>query len=284
LIAVGSKEITNILDEGGLTMEDDVTKQTVTIGLLGQSNIGKAALFNSLTGAKQHVSNWSDKTGELKNGLYQDEEYIYRLVDLPGTDSLTTNSDQALVAKEFIIFGKVRVILVLIDVSQLKRSMYLLADYAGINIPTVAVFNMIDVAVPNGKQIDFKRIEAKLGIPVVVMADTTEDFKRQLLMGLARAISNEGIINTRVIEQKYRKAFSITFDMLLNNLPEGGIENVSAMWLVVKLLEGDARIGQLVRDTVAVNQWRAIRAAVAQHQTGANVTTGCKYEWINEIV
>jgi ferrous iron transport protein B len=265
-------------------MEDDATKQTVTIGLLGQSTSGKAALFNSLTGAGEHVGEWSGKTGELKSGLYRDEEYIYRVVDLPGIYSLTTNSEAELGTREFLIFGKVRVILILIDGSQLERSMYLLADYAGVNLPTVTVFNMADVAVSNGKQIDLKRIEAKLGIPVVAMAPTKKDSQRQLLMGLARAIGNEGIIKTRVIEQKYREAFGLAFDTLLNNLPEGGIENVSAMWLAVKLLEGDARIGQLVRDAVVANQWRSIRAAVAQLQDGATVTAGCKYEWINEIV
>jgi ferrous iron transport protein B len=264
-------------------MDDAATKPMVTIGLLGQPNTGKSTLFNSLTGSRQHVGNWPGKTVEQKSGLSQRGRYVYQVVDLPGAYSLTANSEEELVTREFIASGTARVILILIDASQLERSMYLLADYAGINLPAVAVFNMTDVATQNGKQINYETIEAKLGIPVIPMVATRKGAGSELLTRLERAVSNEGIIETNVIERKYREAFGITFDTILNNLPEGGIGNFSALWIAVKLLEGDPRIGQLVHATVTDAQWRAIQGAVAAHPDGALAAAGCKYEWISSI-
>jgi ferrous iron transport protein B len=192
-------------------MDEVAIEQTVTIGLLGQPNTGKSTLFNSLTGSRQHVGNWPGKTVEQKSGLCQEGQYVYQVVDLPGAYSLTANSEEELVTREFIISGTARVILILIDASQLERSMYLLADYAGINLPAMAVFNMTDVAAQNGKQIDFKTIEAKLRIPVLPMVATKKGAGRELLMNLERAVSNEGVIKTDVIARKYREAFGITF-------------------------------------------------------------------------
>jgi ferrous iron transport protein B len=265
-------------------MESALAGLKMTIGLLGQPNTGKSTLFNRLTGARQHVGNWPGKTVEQKSGEFRSNDITYHLVDLPGTYSLAANSEEELITRDFIFSGQSDAIVVVIDASQMERSLYLLADYAGINLPVVVVLNMMDVAHQNGKKIDCPQIAKKLKIPVVPMVATKKTGTAELLDGLKTAAVNQGVIVTQAMLKEYRTAFGATFDALLNLLPEGGIGNYSAMWLGGKLLEGDQQIMKLVRDTVDREQWVQIEALINQNPDGALRASNCKYEWVKRII
>lgn len=256
----------------------------LTIGLLGQPNTGKSTLFNRLTGARQHVGNWPGKTVEQKSGEFRADNLTYHLVDLPGTYSLAANSEEELITRDFIFSGPSDLIVVMIDASQIERSMYLLADYAGINLPVVAVLNMMDVAWQNGKKIDCPQIAARLKIPVVSMVATKKGGTAELMDSLKTAAFAQGVVAPQAMLQEYRTVFRAAFDALLDALPEGGIGNYSAMWLAIKLLEGDRQIIKLVRDTVDSEQWVQIEALIRQNPDGALRAAGCKYEWIKRII
>lgn len=147
-----------------------------TIALLSQPNAGKSTLFNGLTGSRQHVGNWPGKTVEKKEGTFKAGGNTYTVVDLPGSYSLSANSDEEIVTRDYIASGKADLICILVDASQLERSMFMLADYIGIKVPTVLLLNMMDVAGQQGQQIDYKALEKELHIPVLpfVAADTKE--------------------------------------------------------------------------------------------------------------
>ena len=145
-------------------------KNETVIALLGQPNSGKSTLFNALTGLKQHVGNWPGKTVEKKEGVFEYNGKKYLVADLPGTYSLSANSDEEIITRDYIASGKADVVCILTDSSQLERSLYMLADYAGITLPTFLLLNMSDVAAEQGKKIDAKAIEKKLGIPVVLFS------------------------------------------------------------------------------------------------------------------
>jgi ferrous iron transport protein B len=203
---------------------------------------------------------------------------------LPGTYSLAANSEEELITRDFIFSGKSDAIVVVIDASQMERSLYLLADYAGINLPVVVVLNMMDVALQKGKKIDYPQIAKRLKIPVVPMVATKKTGTAELLDGLKTAAVNQGVIETQAMLQEYRTAFEATFDALLNLLPEGGIGNYSAMWLGGKLLEGDRQIMKLVWDTVDGEQWVQIEALINQNPDGSLRAANCKYEWVKRII
>ena len=145
---------------------------SATIALLGQPNSGKSTLFNALTGLRQHVGNWPGKTVEKKEGSFSYEGKEYKVADLPGSYSLSANSDEEVITRDFIASGKADVVCILADSSQLQRSLFMLADYAGINVPCFLLLNMADVASDQGKKIDASVIEEKLGIPVVPFSAT----------------------------------------------------------------------------------------------------------------
>ena len=136
-------------------------KNKTVIALLGQPNSGKSTLFNALTGMRQHVGNWPGKTVEKKEGTFSHNGKDYLVADLPGTYSLSANSDEEMITRDYIASGKADVVCILADSSQLERSLYMLSDYAGIKVPCFLVLNMSDVAKEQGKSVDAKLIEDK---------------------------------------------------------------------------------------------------------------------------
>ncbi len=144
------------------------------IALLGQPNSGKSTVFNALTGSRQHVGNWPGKTVEKKDGTYVWQGESYTVSDLPGSYGLTGNSDEELITVDFIRGGQADLTVVLVDASQLERSMYMLAEFAALKAPAVLLLNMMDVAKAQKKEIDADLLSERLGIPVLpfVAADS----------------------------------------------------------------------------------------------------------------
>lgn len=120
---------------------------TPVIALLGQPNSGKSTIFNLITGSHQHVGNWPGKTVDQKEGEFKWNGQKRILADLPGSYSLSAGSDEEVITREYISAGKADLILVMADASQLKRSLYMLADFAGTKVPAILVLNMMDVMI-----------------------------------------------------------------------------------------------------------------------------------------
>ncbi len=139
------------------------------VALIGQPNSGKSTLFNGLTGARQHVGNWPGKTVEFKSGIYRFGKKSFEIVDLPGSYALAPNSAEEEVTCTYATSGAADVALIFADASQLERSLYMLASFAGTDCPTVLIVNMMDVAQRQGKTVDCSLLEQRLGIPVVPM-------------------------------------------------------------------------------------------------------------------
>ncbi|MDO5132323.1 MAG: ferrous iron transport protein B [Eubacteriales bacterium] len=137
------------------------------IALLGQPNSGKSTVYNALTGARQHVGNWPGKTVEKNDGYYMHNGTRYTVTDLPGSYGLSGNSDEEIITAEFIRSGQADLVCILVDASQLERSMFMVAEFAALDKPAVLLLNMMDVVKTQKKEIDFKLLEKRLGIPVL---------------------------------------------------------------------------------------------------------------------
>lgn len=142
-------------------------KNEKVIALLGQPNSGKSSLFNLLTGSRQHVGNWPGKTVAQKEGYFTRGGTKYLVADLPGSYSLTASSDEEVITRSYITSGKADMVCVLADASQLHRSLYMLADFAGCGVPAMLILNMMDVAEQQGLKADTALLSERLGIPVI---------------------------------------------------------------------------------------------------------------------
>ena len=127
----------------------------ITIALAGNPNSGKTTVFNNLTGSRQHVGNYPGVTVEKKEGYLKYKDYKIKVVDLPGTYSLTAYSLDELVARNFLIEEKPDVVIDIVDTSNLERNLYLTTQLMELGLPLVLAFNMYDIAEarPNFKKL-----------------------------------------------------------------------------------------------------------------------------------
>ena len=168
---------------------------TPVIALLGQPNSGKSTIFNLITGSHQHVGNWPGKTVDQKEGEFQLDGQRMILADLPGSYSLSADSDEEVITESYINAGKADLVLVMADASQLKRSLYMLADFAGTKLPAILILNMMDVAQGQGIRIDTDRLSHKLGIPVVPMSAIKKKDYSQLYQTIENSLKNPQMIS-----------------------------------------------------------------------------------------
>ena len=255
-----------------------------TIALLGQPNSGKSTLFNGLTGARQRVGNWPGKTVEKKEGYYDREGVRYRVTDLPGTYSLSANSEEEIITRDYIASGQADVVCILVDSSQRSRSLFMLADYAGIECPAVLLLNLMDVAEAQGKTVDAEKLEGKLGIPVIPFVAADRKQYGGFFEAVDRALKEKKQINIDSLTEKYQTIKNGTYGKLLALMPEEGIENYSAPWLVTKLIEGDTAILEKVKNTLEAEAYQDVQAILSSVQNGALHTGGCKFQWIDELL
>jgi ferrous iron transport protein B len=166
------------------------------IALLGQPNSGKSTVFNALTGSRQHVGNWPGKTVEKCDGYYSYDGVRYTVTDLPGSYGLTGNSDEELITADFIKTGQADLTCILVDASQLERSMYMVAEFASMGAPAVLILNMMDVAKSQGKSIDAKLLEKRLGIPVLPFVAAEKGGYDELKALLAKELQSPHMLSS----------------------------------------------------------------------------------------
>lgn len=143
-------------------MEDELT-----IGFVGNPNCGKTTLFNAYTGANLKVANWPGVTVEKKEGAMKYHNHNYKLVDLPGTYSLTSYTMEEIVSRDYILSDDVDVIIDVADASSLERNLYLTLQLIELGKPVVLALNMMDIVEQRGMEIDTHRFPEMLGIPVI---------------------------------------------------------------------------------------------------------------------
>ena len=254
-------------------------KNETVIALLGQPNSGKSTLFNALTGLKQHVGNWPGKTVEKKEGNFEYNGKKYLVADLPGTYSLSANSDEEIITRDYIAGGKADVVCILADSSQLERSLYMLADYAGITVPTFLLLNMSDVAADQGKQIDAAAIQKKLGIPVVLFSAQDRKHYDEFYKALELAVTQKTKLSFTSLEAEYQKipAYAEVKTFVKDNI----IPGYSSTWLAAKAIEGDAPVTAKIRDSLEAEKTRQFEATLARISKGVLLTGEKKFAWID---
>ncbi len=232
-------------------------KEDLTIGFIGNPNCGKTTLFNAYTGANLKVANWPGVTVEKVEGAIRDHNLNIRLVDLPGTYSLTSYTMEETVSRQFILSDEVDVIINVVDASTLERNLYLTLQLLELGKPVVVALNMMDIVAKRGMEIDLHRLPEMLGAPVIPVSARKRSGLDSLLHAAAHHKDHTGpdsLVHqhkqTGAHPHDHHQEFAMVYsdeiedriDQLIPALEEKYPGLTNPRWHALKLLEGDREV------------------------------------------
>jgi len=210
------------------------------IALAGNPNTGKSTLFNTLTGLKQHTGNWAGKTVDIKEGSFLFKGKSYSMIDLPGTYSLFSNSLDEESARNYIIFEKPDLTIVVLDATALERNMNLALQVMELTDKVIVCINLIDEAEKMGIKINEKILMRRLGVPVIKISARNKTGLPLLLDTMERVIT--GAIPCAPLKITYDEETEQKIDRLLPQVQSVFGDKVPARWLSLRLLDGDKKL------------------------------------------
>jgi ferrous iron transport protein B len=256
---------------------------TLTVALAGQPNVGKSTVFNLLTGLSQHVGNWPGKTIEQKTGTYRSNGTTIQLVDLPGTYSLTANSAEEVIARDYIIKERPDVVVVIVNAASLERNLYLVAELLPLPSRVVVGLNMVDVAADEGMSVEPEVLEAALGVPVVPMIAARNQGLRELIETVDRMGRGDIAYQPSVpeIRPDHRQVLAEIHRLVADYVPEP----YPSEWVALKLLEGDDVITAMMRDECLPGQrWEEVHEILMVHEDAVLAVASGRYDWVGRMI
>jgi ferrous iron transport protein B len=227
--------------EGLRKLGVNTTDFDYVVALAGNPNTGKSTVFNAMTGLRQHTGNWPGKTVTRAEGAFEYNRGKFKLVDLPGTYSLLSTSEDEEVARNFILFGKPSVTVIVVDASRLERNLNLVLQILEITNTAVLCLNLMDEAERNNLDIDTRTLAKDLGIPVVPTSARYNKGIPELIQTISELANGKIICRPhriknipKNIEQALEK-LSLEIEKVYPDIP-------NSRWIALRLLEGDRNI------------------------------------------
>jgi len=235
------------------------------VALAGNPNTGKSTVFNMLTGLKQHTGNWPGKTVTRAEGGYQYEGVRYKLVDLPGTYSLLSASQDEEIARNFILFGQPDCTIVVTDATILERNLNLVLQVMEITDKVVVAVNMMDEARRKGIRVDSTNLSRELGVPAVPITARSGEGMQSLIATVSGVIS--GKIQTKPLRVEGTPEVHHAVSALCQRIEQIDPGLPNARWLAIRLLDGDARVQQALMTGEIADLVRAQQREQTQFST-----------------
>ena len=220
-----------------------VEKRTITVAVAGNPNAGKSTLINAIAGTKLHVGNWPGVTVEKKEASFDYGGRRIKLVDLPGTYSLSPYTQEEIIARDYLVHERPDLIINVVDATNLERNLYLTVQLMELGIPVVMALNIYDEAEAKGYRIDVQGIEQMLGITVVPTSATRKSGLDELLQSvLTTADDPDGHIPQQL---NYGEDIEAAAQFMADSLHKSHpllVEKYPKRWLLLKLMEGDSNL------------------------------------------
>jgi ferrous iron transport protein B len=219
----------------------DVSDADFVVALAGNPNTGKSTIFNALTGRRQHVGNWPGKTVVRAEGAYRSGDKKFKVVDLPGTYSLLSQTTDEEIARDFILFGRPDVTVVVVDASCLERNLNLVLQVLQITDRAIVALNLMDEAQRNGIEVDARSLAKDLGVPVVPMAARHGKGVPELIKAIQQIA--EGELQTKPHRtSEFPPELARAVEDLTRRIEADYPGLPNARWVALRLLEGDPSV------------------------------------------
>ena len=218
----------------------------VLVALAGNPNVGKSTVFNALTGLRQHTGNWPGKTIVRAEGAFAHRGSRIKLVDLPGTYSLQAGSADEEVARDFLLFGRPDVTVVVVDATRLERNLHLVLQILGITDRVVVFLNLMDEARRHGVAVDAGRLEKELGVPVVAGSARNRVGIDELLDAAHRVATGE-VRTTPFRLVRHAPAVERAVTALSETVEAAFPRVANSRWVAERLLNADDAVVTAVR-------------------------------------
>lgn len=275
----------------------------ITVAVAGNPNSGKTTIFNNLTGSRQHVGNYPGVTVEWMEGFLKRGDLDLKIVDLPGTYSLTAFSEEELVARDYLLHHAPDVIINVVDASNLERNLFLTTELLELGVPVVLVLNMSDVARRHGFRVDTTRMAKRLGVMVVQAVghqnEGTEDILEAVIQLVAHSSDLPGPARVCKVtspspgaSQAARRAadpgcvvFSPEIEAAISSVNEHLPPSKYQRWLATKLLDSDEEALKEIPDPNARTAVQALTADFSEecHGQPDTVLAQGRYDYISKL-
>ena len=220
-----------------------MSRKEIVIGLVGNPNCGKTTLFNAFTGARQKVANWGGVTVERREGYCSHRGYRIRIIDLPGTYSLTSYTIEELITRDFILNDKPDFIINVIDSGNLERNLYLTSQLVNMEASVILALNMFDEAKARGLEINTEQLGKLMGMPAIPTVGTRGEGIQEILDTIIdeytrpdERLRHITIPFGRDIEQELEKIQNLIDQYSTGKLP------YPSRWVAIRLMEGDSDV------------------------------------------
>lgn len=222
--------------------------KTINVALVGNPNCGKTSLFNFASGAHEHVGNYSGVTVDAKEGTFRQNGYTFRIVDLPGTYSLSAYTPEELYVRQHLNDVQPDVVINILDASNLERNLYLTCQLIDMDVRMVIALNMYDELEKHGNKFDHETLSKMIGAPIIPTISKT-GFGIQALFDRVIKVYEEQDPVIRHIHINYGESLEKGITNVRKTLKENGNigKSLSKRYLAIKLLESDREVEDFVR-------------------------------------
>ena len=258
-------------------------KKTVVVALAGAPNVGKSTVFNLLTGLSQHVGNWPGKTVEQKTGITRHNGLTIQLVDLPGTYSLTANSLEEQITRDYLVTEKPDVVIALLNAASLDRHLYLVTELMELTPRLIVALNMVDVARQEGTNIDVKALESALNMPVVPMVASKNRGLKELVEVIAQKCT-QPTDSWAVGHVEYGSKISGDIAHIEGLLTDADTSPYPRHWAAMKVLEGDSQINKLLHDRLSQDRQAELDSFLSDKESAAITLAELRFDWVKNVL